>query len=664
MSNIFGQHRVLESLQKAIQVHNQRDSTRVNYLIGIGKQIMRSDKEKSLQYALEAVQIAEELKNIPIQIKAYIHLAKSYNFQNKYTNAIEYYQKAAVLCEKILDTINLAEIYFGLATIYRFQEKYKKAEQYNYRALSILNHPKYDALRSKIYNNMGILFDRQKNYQRAIEFYEKSLQIKEKLKDSLGMSVTLANLAILYSYNSSVKNFEKARQYLERTKKISALLNNNSVVRNVYLYLGKISFEAKELDKALSYCNQAIELYKNDKPDDVYVDALITRANIFLEKNNYSRAEKESLYVLPLVHKIESKEREKELYQTLSKIYEKQGKYKEAYLYRQKESIVKDSLFAEYKRQEAGLAENDYELLQIEQMNQKLRSLNQIQQERLRKQGITIAFVVLALALASALAILLVYVNSSRNHYLKKLEERNQIISRINAELQKNNQIKDKLFSIISHDLRSPLATAKGILMILKDEPNLPEDFKVYLHQISKNLDNTFNLLDNLLKWSAAQMQNVKPNPATFSIQSLIAEIMELYSPVAQEKKIELTANVPQDYFVFADRDMLHLVLRNLVNNAIKFTPEQGKVQISVTQQGKEAVVSITDTGVGIPQKHIDKIFEGLTTRGTAAEKGTGLGLQLCKEFIQLNHGKLSVQSTENVGSMFSFTVPLSENQI
>ncbi|MCS7027998.1 MAG: tetratricopeptide repeat protein [Bacteroidia bacterium] len=664
MSNIFGQHRVLESLQKAIQVHNQRDSTRVNYLIGIGKQIMRSDKEKSLQYALEAVQIAEELKNIPIQIKAYIHLAKSYNFQNKYTNAIEYYQKAAVLCEKILDTINLAEIYFGLATIYRFQEKYKKAEQYNYRALSILNHPKYDALRSKIYNNMGILFDRQKNYQRAIEFYEKSLQIKEKLKDSLGMSVTLANLAILYSYNSSVKNFEKARQYLERTKKISALLNNNSVVRNVYLYLGKISFEAKELDKALSYCNQAIELYKNDKPDDVYVDALITRANVLLEKNNYSRAEKESLYVLPLVHKIESKEREKELYQTLSKIYEKQGKYKEAYLYRQKESIVKDSLFAEYKRQEAGLAENDYELLQIEQMNQKLRSLNQIQQERLRKQGITIAFVVLALALASALAILLVYVNSSRNHYLKKLEERNQIISRINAELQKNNQIKDKLFSIISHDLRSPLATAKGILMILKDEPNLPEDFKVYLHQISKNLDNTFNLLDNLLKWSAAQMQNVKPNPATFSIQSLIAEIMELYSPVAQEKKIELTANVPQDYFVFADRDMLHLVLRNLVNNAIKFTPEQGKVQISVTQQGKEAVVSITDTGVGIPQKHIDKIFEGLTTRGTAAEKGTGLGLQLCKEFIQLNHGKLSVQSTENVGSMFSFTVPLSENQI
>ncbi|MCS7075751.1 MAG: tetratricopeptide repeat protein [Bacteroidia bacterium] len=663
MCNIFAQHKVLDSLKKSLETHTQRDTSRIHYLISVGKYIMRTEKEKSLQYATEAVQIAEDLKNVPMQIKSYIHLAKMYSMQDKYTNAIEYYQKAALLCEKVLDTINLAEIYFGIATIYRFQEKYRKAEQYNLRALSILNHPKYDLLKAKIYNNMGILYDRQKNHKKAIEFHEKSVAIKERLKDTLGMLTTLANLVITYSQNGKVKNETKAQDYLQKVEQIAKRLKDDYTIRYVNLYLGKIYLEEKKLDRAMQYCKKAIELYKNDKPDDIHLDALITKCSILIENNDIYSAQRELLPIVPVVSELKNIQREKEVYQLLAKIYQKQDKYKESCLYYQKESAIKDTLFTRYKKQEEQLAENDYELMHIEQMNQNLKSLNQLQQERLRKQGITIAFVVLALTLASALAILLVYVNSARNHYLKKLEERNQIISNINAELQKNNQIKSKLFSIISHDLRSPLATTKGLLMLLKEEPNLSDQFKIYINQITKNLDNTFILLDNLLKWSAAQMQNVKPKPSHFSIQNLIHEIVELYTPTAQEKKIELTADITNDYTVYADRDMLHLVLRNLVNNAIKFTPENGKIQVSVTKQDKSVLISIKDTGIGIPEKHIQKIFEGLTTRGTASEKGTGLGLQLCKEFIQLNQGELTVQSIENVGSTFSFTVPLSEKQ-
>jgi len=657
--NIFSQSKVLDSLKKGIETHTQKDTIRINYLIGIGKYILRTEKENALKYANEAVEIAEELNKPPVQIKAYIHLGKLYNMQKRYISAINYYQKAMVLCKQIQDTINLAEIYFGLATIYRYQERYEKAEQYNNRALAIINHAKYDALRSKIYNNMGILYDRQKNYGKAIEYYEKSLAIKEKLKDTLGMPITMSNLAIIYSYEGKFKDDKKAQEYIEKSRKIAYSIGDNHIIKYTTLYLCRIHLENKRYDKALAFSDEALNLYKDGKYDDIYIESLIVRGEIYYETRKYAEALKCANLVLQQNKTIKSITLEKDNYRLLSKIYESEGNYKEALWYKNKESVLKDTIFAEYKKQEATLAENDYELLHFEQTNQKLKSLNELQKERLRKQGITIAFVVVAFTLASILIILLIYVNSSRNHYFKELENRNRVISEINAELQKNNEIKTKLFSIISHDLRSPLATTKGLLLLLKDEPNLPEEFRIYLNQMSKNLDGTFILLDNLLKWSATQMQSVKVKPSTFSMLGLIQEIAELYRPVAQEKNIEILVLPSEKYTVLADRDMLHLVLRNLVSNAIKFTPENGKIEISTEKREKELAIHVKDTGVGIPKENLEKIFEGLSTRGTASEKGTGLGLQLCKEFITLNNGELKVKSIENEGSTFSFTVPL-----
>jgi signal transduction histidine kinase len=661
LQNIYAQSKVLDSLKKGIETHTMKDTVRINYLISIGKYIVRTEKEKVLQYGHEAVDIAEELKIPSTQIKSYIHLGKLYNMQNRYISAINYYQKAMVLCEQTRDTIDLAEIYFGLATIYRYQERYEKAEQYNKRALAILNHSKYDGLKAKIYNNMGILYDRQKNYAQAIEYYEKSLAIKEKLKDTLGMPITLSNLAIIYSYQGNFRNDIKAQEYIEKARKIAYKLNDNHIIKYSTLYLSRIQLENKNYEKALSYSEESLNLYKDGKYDDIYIEALIVIGEIYYTTQKYTEALKYVNSAIEQNKTIKNHDREKEAYQLLAKIYEAQGNFREALRYKEKESIIKDTIFAQYRKQEATLAENDYELFHFEQTNQKLKSLNELQKERLRKQGITIAFVVVAFTLASILTILLVYANSSRNHYFKELENRNQVISEINAELQKNNEVKSKLFSIISHDLRSPLATTKGLLMLLKDEPNLSEEFKIYLNQMSKNLDSTFILLDNLLKWSATQMQSVKFKPAPFFVLGLIQEIQEIYTPMAQEKKIELITNIPQDYKVFADRDMLHLVLRNLISNAVKFTPDNGKIEIGVQKQDTVVQIFVKDTGVGIPKEHIGKIFEGFSTRGTASEKGTGLGLQLCKEFVTLNNGKLNVESKENEGSIFSFTVPLAQ---
>lgn len=663
LQNIFAQQKIIDSLKKSIQTHAQKDTTRIKSLIEIGKYIVNTEKDKVIEYAHEALEIAEQLDNIALKIQAYINLAKIYNLQNKNINAINYYQKVASLCEQANDTTNLAGVYFGLATIYRSQEWYKKAEQYNQKALSIISeHPKYKTLKAKIYNNIGILYNQQKDYVKSIEYFIKSLKIKEEIKDTLGMPTTLCNLAIGYYYKSDLKDEKKSHEYLQKAKNIAKKINNYYMIGYTIVHLAKIELENKNHNKALEYTKEVLNNPLYRQYQDVYSYALFVMSQIYYATQQYHKCLEYGFLALKNIqNKADSIENQIQIYSLLSDVYQKQEKYKEALIYKQKENALRDSSFAKYKREQKALSENDYELLRIEQKNEKLKSLNQLQNERLRKQGITIAFVIVAFTLASILTILLIYANSSRNHYFKELKKRNQVISEINAELQKNNQIKDKLFSIISHDLRSPLATTKGLLLLLKDEPNLPEEFKIYFNQASKSIDATFMLLDNLLKWSAAQMQSIKVRPFAFSVQALIQEIQEIYASVAQEKKIELLTNIPQDYKVFADRDMLHLVFRNLINNAIKFTPEQGKIQISVQKQDKEVLVYIKDTGVGIPKEHLEKIFEGFSTRGTASEKGIGLGLQLCKEFITLNNGKLNVESEPNEGSTFSFNIPLAE---
>lgn len=663
--NIFAQSKILDSinkLEKIIQIYTQRDSVRLEYLINLSRYIWRNNPTKALEHAHEAVDIAHELQKPTLKLKSYINLAKLYNLHNRHIDAIRYYQKARDICKELHDTITLGEIYFGLATIYRYKEQYKKAKEYNERALSILNNSKYDNIRAKIYNNMGIMYDKQTNYEKAIEYYTKSLAIKQRLNDTTGMAITLSNLAILHSYEGKYKDDKKAKEYMEKAQKIAYTMKDYNLINYTNMYLGNILSQNKKYEDALKQYENVLKSYKKDEYDGNYLQTLLNAAKTYYAMEKYTK----TLEYLNLFQKYNEKTKnipqQREAFELFSQVYQAQGNYKLALEYQKQENILKDTLLDRYKKEQELLAENDYELLHVEQSNEKLKALNEIQKERLRKQGITIAFVVVAFTLASILVILLIYSNSRHNYYLRTLENRNQIINTINAELQKNNEVKDKLFSIISHDLRSPLATIKGLLILIRDEPNLSEEYKIYLNQISKSLDNTFILLDNLLKWSSAQMQNLKVKPASFPIQGLINEVIELYQPVAQEKNIHLI-NYPteEEYLVHADRDMLHLVLRNLISNAIKFTNEGGKIEIKTEKKADEVVVYVKDSGVGIPQKDLPKIFEGLTTRGTASEKGTGLGLQLCKEFIVLNHGKLNVQSTENEGSTFSFTVPLTK---
>lgn len=236
---------------------------------------------------------------------------------------------------------------------------------------------------------------------------------------------------------------------------------------------------------------------------------------------------------------------------------------------------------------------------------------------------------------------------------LKKQEE----------ELRELNATKDKLFSIIAHDLRNPFNSILGFSeLALKNIKNRNyDDLERYCETVYQSARHSFDLLNNLLHWSRVQRGKMDFNPETLYMASLLDKITELTKANLEEKNIGLSTAVEPDLAVYADRFMLETILRNLLSNAIKFTHSQGKITIKAYQQGTQTVISVQDTGVGMPQETADKLFNiesTFSTPGTQKEKGTGLGLILCKEFVEQHGGKIRAESKVDQGSTFSFTIP------
>jgi two-component system, sensor histidine kinase and response regulator len=231
--------------------------------------------------------------------------------------------------------------------------------------------------------------------------------------------------------------------------------------------------------------------------------------------------------------------------------------------------------------------------------------------------------------------------------------------------LQSNNAFKDRLFSIIGHDLRSPLSSIKFTIDMIKSGViELGDDFfHELIDQLAKTTDEAFTLLENLLGWAKSQSGNLPVVPEEFSLKEMAESIARLQKLNIINKNIELFLDINENLNVYADNQMINTVLRNLLSNAIKFTPNGGKIQILATKTNDHSVqVSVVDSGVGISEENMKRLFNNtnpLKTYGTNNEAGSGLGLILCKDFVEKNGGTLKVRSEEGKGSTFSFNMPL-----
>lgn len=232
------------------------------------------------------------------------------------------------------------------------------------------------------------------------------------------------------------------------------------------------------------------------------------------------------------------------------------------------------------------------------------------------------------------------------------------------AQLNQLNATKDKFFSIIGHDLKNPFSVILGFseLLIKNIEKYPTEKIHEFVGNIYQTSKTAHELLENLLDWSILQTGKIEPNPQLVKANDIIKDAVELVSSSANQKNISLSSHLPIDLMIFADKNMIFTVLRNLITNAIKFTDTNGKIEIKTNANGKYVSISITDNGVGIEKNAIENLFNigsKNSTPGTQGEKGTGLGLLLCKEMIELNNGKIEIESQVGLGTIFTLQIPI-----
>ena len=290
-----------------------------------------------------------------------------------------------------------------------------------------------------------------------------------------------------------------------------------------------------------------------------------------------------------------------------------------------------------------------------------IENIDQVKNLKLLSYGLIAAFLTVLTFL------LLIYLKrKSSIKYTKELEEKNKQIQLQNdaitaqkLALEEINSVKDRLFSIVSHDLKDSVSSIKGFLDLIKEESITKEEFDELIPELSETANNASLLLFNLLNWSKSQMQNLEPNPTIFNIQEIFHDKINLIEPKIEQKRIVIIDETQRE-FVYADKSMVEIVIQNLITNAVKFSRVGDIITISNKEHNGKSLICVEDTGVGISNDNLKKLFKNnnFTTIGTQNEKGTGLGLTICKELVDLNHGRIWVESTENVGTKFFVELP------
>ncbi|WP_209319721.1 tetratricopeptide repeat-containing sensor histidine kinase [Ancylomarina longa] len=543
---------------------------------------------------------------------------------------------------------------------------YKLALKSHLTCLKIRNQLGDEYFISKSLNNIGSVFFKLRDYNSAIDYYNKSLEIRIKQKDLTGIALLNNNIGNIY--------FEKGDRVNALIKYFNAF-HTIDKEQNIYWKplllknIGEVYQSKGEISKAIVFYQRA--LYEAREMDDqaAVATSWIHLGRAYLNEKRYNQSLGAIKKALSISKKYKIPELELEGDRCLSLFYEQRGDYQNSLRFQKEYSLLKDSLFRQNNRKEIAEMSAKYKLDKIEKENIYFKQKSKIQELEIEKQNTRNKYFSILSVLVLAVVIYTVRSTKQKKRHNVLLKEKNKTIYKQNKELGQLNATKDKFLSIVAHDLKNPFNAVLGFSDLLIDRYfDIEESTRMeYLEIIHKSAANGSVLLETLLTWSRSKMGIMTYNPIEFDLIDVASDELEILKDKALIKNIELEFKFNMSYCVKADIDMVRTVIRNLGNNAIKFTKEYGKVILSVSERSGLLYFSVRDNGIGIKFDDLSKLFKldsNFTRPGTSNEKGTGLGLILCREFIEKNGGSIGVQSQEGVGSEFWFTLKINSSEI
>ncbi len=537
-----------------------------------------------------------------------------------------------------------------------------------YKILSIAVSPLCNLEIAYANNNIADIYSRLEKFDKALEFTDKAFPLFQSVGNKTGIAY---NLNLKGSIYESKKDWKNALNYYKLGLELRLKINDISGAATSFVHIGDCCLESNLPDSALAYYKKGIEYY--DKAGFInYGQSYFSFGKYYAAKKDYKKAIYYLEEAIAKAQVMKSPMNIQKANEVLHSVYYELKNYKKAYEIQTLARIGDESLRRSDYIKKITTLELNYAFEQQAKQNEidvlKKKALyeSRIYKQQLLSYGLVILLFVIIII---TFFVFRNYKYTAKTNLL--LKDYNEEISRQkiaiqtqNEQLQELNATKDKFFGIIAHDLRNPFNGILGIseLLVSSRDSFTHEETTSMIKMIRDSSQHAFNLLDNLLEWSKAHTGRMDFNPENFMFDKLLKEVVSLLENLSNQKNITINYQIAENLKVFADQNMINTILRNLITNAIKFTDTNGEINVKVVQQGAEIIVNVSDTGIGISENDINKLFkisEKITSRGTNNEKGTGLGLLLCKEFVEKHGGKIWVESQLGKGSDFIFTLPV-----
>jgi signal transduction histidine kinase len=593
----------------------------------------------SLQALLEEEMDVLERADIHYEIAQEMFLLKP---ENAYAHISEFIRIARAQDNDLY----LYDGYIALSDFLSLMNDYQSSLEHLYKAYNIAEKQNDKSMVSYCHSRLSELFYFTDDLDKSIEHARLALAINYKEKDTIQLTYDFHNIAM---WHLELDNYDSALYYLR--KAITYYHHLGREPNPVFIsHLGQTFSYMNEFDSALYYHFKALELdQKNSSEYEISIDENYI-GNTYLRKKEYNKAIEYANASLQRATDMDLVDVMVFNYDLLLEAYEGKRDFEKALRFAQLRNDFSDTLRDKNKE---SIIQGLNARFNFNQQQQKLQ-VQEAENTLLRKQKTLLLFItILSLLLIISLLVIAIQVYHKHKANRKLLDE-----------LERANNSKERLISVISHDLRSSIGTMRNSIQLINDDSLDNETVKELLESFFPVVDSTYDLLENLLTWASYNKGNLEPSAEILDIKPIIEKSIQHTLHLAESKSIEIVNRV-EDAIVTADKNMLSTVIRNLLSNAVKFSHPKSRVIITSVSNSEMAEIIVKDNGIGMKPEVLDKIFTRPTdfhSKGTRGERGSGLGLSICKSFIEKQGGHITATSKPGVGSTFTIAIPVVYN--
>lgn len=584
------------------------------------------------------------------------------------TLAMEYSMEADSLAKVIHDLSARSRALENIGWIYYRKGNWQKSFEYSSKAYELALDSKDKLQAARLMNNMGALYYEQKNHPKSIEQFRKGYILATEVDDLYTRIRSLNNMALNFI---QTRELDSALYYANYSIQLNNEAGTPYLTSFAHRVIGDVFLAKAQYDTAQAIFQKSLEMARTQGVKSFEAGILHRLGNAFLLDNKLEKAKEILEYSVKFCLENQYLDELSSSYKYLYQVYEKEGNLPKAFSNQSLYLLYYDSLVNKNNRDRLALVQGMFEEDLANSELELLKAQNENQSLRLATSRRYTLFFAIAAVLVAALGIWMYLLNlkvTKVNRDLSvqqlKIAEQNQELEQQSAQLKSINETKNKLFSILGHDLRGPIGQIKSVVDLMLQDQLEKEEFFELMNYLKKDIDSVNFTLNNTLKWSMAQMEGFEVNPIKFNLFDVVQNSLDLLQASIKEKDLVVFNQLKNETFAFGDPDLVEVVVRNLINNAVKFSNPGDAITIYAERSKDFLELYILDQGIGMSQEQIDEILSeqnmlSKSKPGTQKEKGSGLGLQLVKDFVKMNGGKIEIDSHLGHGTKFCVKLPL-----